>query len=1256
MGKERMSNPELEGIDFELADLLQSYPPVSDPGFQTMISGKEEFRSLWSTRDEKLNTTRGSFFKHQLLIHRFLRNYDELLITHETGTGKTCTVAGFTEYVYNTILKYRQDPEGVTDEQNTHFRGVLVLVKGSAQKAEFRNQLVTRCSNGKYLTEAVRNAENESSRRRAINKEIKKWYTVTTYIKFASELNKEYFAKGDIEGMIRRYSDYIVWIDEGHNLLLETDETLYEDLRLPKDWPDEMPSVRNDKVQTYRRLWYFLHYIKRCKKIVSTATPMLNSSKDLTPVANLILPANGQLPPSFDLSKVSQIDLQVLFPGLSFEQLQVLSREQVAEFYRPQIPANYDYEANTVEYLEPYLRGRVSYVRALDTGALPEGQRNPELIVNYPYEDERTGTQFDLQMPIYLTRMGPIQSQAYQLAVSGEHTSDRLAAASRQAANFVFPDGFWGSGETTEERARRTKKNMDNNGPIEKIVSADVPSLGSVSAEGQRFEVPAPSIAQEQVLDSIAEVDQPSTRRGFNRFVSQANRRYRPTAELVPWLSSINNIELLSAKYAAAIRNIEANPGNAFVYFEFVEGSGAAVFALCLEGLGYERYNETSSIFQGEGDNRTIKPNIRPYTEVVEDPEHPGTYIRQVVGKPRYALYTGKTSEAEFVSMMETMNSYENRHGDYIRVFIASRSGRDGINVNNALSCHLMAPEWNPSAMYQAISRVVRATSHEDLLAEEKERLVSLGRSKEEAKLTIKIFRYAAIPDNELTSIDTHMYITAERKDRDIRRVMRMLKQVAIDCQINIRRNKDSKDIDFSQTCDYDVCDYQCFDQLPTAIDYSTYDVVYADDIVSAALVDLFGIYRTRTSASLETLIELIPGYRSKHLILALEYLINSKTPILDRYGYITYMREDGGIFYLDRNYPSSPASVAMALYSQDIIALKQLSLAEIATSAQANNNRTIINRLSQLNPSDPEFERLLVNMPLEGQALLIEEIISRVTRGENTVLTRAIMERYRVYIFHLHLPSTELLKAFSKPVSNRGRKAKIPKEKKKYQVSRYNPAKDGPIIYDENTELIYLHTLYTIGFDLTKYTVSSHYNKAQGRLRILIPSEVAQGGGWRDVSTREYPVYNKILQDQIAKNKSSYSTREFYGQVIDNAFKIVDNRGGRRRTGKVCTNWKPKDLIDIMWELGIGDYIGPEAQSYPNTPENHQALVNFMAGTYKEPVEKYQDWPFDRLMFYYNWNLAPLSSRQRGAHKERETFLCDLIYEKMKEYNLLYQ
>lgn len=134
--------------------------------------------------------------------------------------------------------------------------------------------------------------------------------------------------------------------------------------------------------------------------------------------------------------------------------------------------------------------------------------------------------------------MSQMQADTYRRA-SGGATSN-FYANEHQCSNFVFPDETWGRGSTG-----------GNDGVVD----------------------------------------------GFQRYIIQQGDHFYPAPELVPWLSSIESIRTLSCKYAQINDLIESQPGNVFIYGEYVVGSGNIALALCLEGLGWQRYNETSSVF-----------------------------------------------------------------------------------------------------------------------------------------------------------------------------------------------------------------------------------------------------------------------------------------------------------------------------------------------------------------------------------------------------------------------------------------------------------------------------------------------------------------------------------------------------------------------------------------------------------------------------------------------------------------------------------
>src|SRR5690606_11169577 len=128
--------------------------------------------------------------------------------------------------------------------------------------------------------------------------------------------------------------------------------------------------------------------------------------------------------------------------------------------------------------------------------------------------------------------------------------------------------------------------------------------------------------------------------------------------------------------------------------------------------------------------------------------------------------------------------------------------------------------------------------------------------------------------------------------------------------------------------------------------------------------------------------------YRLKYIMMALEELVVNKIPILDRYGYTTYLREDDGTFYLDRSYPvydvQDKPSYAMALYSNGINALESENLADIVVSLQKNEQEIIVEEMEGYEPGSEEFNDELAKLNVENKAGLLENVLMRYINGED--------------------------------------------------------------------------------------------------------------------------------------------------------------------------------------------------------------------------------------------------------------------------------
>ena len=347
----------------QLSDMLGTYPSIYTPGIQSLITAKKEFNELASQPGEILLLGRGHYFNHQKFYHRFLRVYDDLLILDATGTGKSCSVFGFTEYVRRELARQANNTTGddpAIDERVVNLSKVIILVKSNTQKLELKHQLDCQCSNGHYETTTVRSAQNEASQKAALSIEIKKaGYEITTYVSFANTVREL-----DDRRLEKKFSDTIFWIDEAHNLISDVDGS---DRRpAESSATSNHPDTRKDV--TYELIWKVFHAARSLKRIISTATPMINHPSELRPLLNLLLPKNGTLPEDLIVGTLTTNDKAIFFPACVAAGLDpaLLPRENLHEFFVGQIPDSLDWTTATLQQLEPYLRGHVGYVRAVE--------------------------------------------------------------------------------------------------------------------------------------------------------------------------------------------------------------------------------------------------------------------------------------------------------------------------------------------------------------------------------------------------------------------------------------------------------------------------------------------------------------------------------------------------------------------------------------------------------------------------------------------------------------------------------------------------------------------------------------------------------------------------------------------------------------------------------------------------------------------------------------------------------------------------
>ena len=1319
-----------EPYNLQLDDLVYEYPDIEEERFQTLISKKEEFRELQAPLEEN-EPGRNQFFKHQLLVHRFISMYDRLLLIHRTGTGKTCALGGSSEMFRRAVIESASDFISLyMIPQRTHIKKVYLILKNETLKKQFIREIACKCSRkGDYVTPDINSMKNPDDAYKAIKRKMagpRGFYV----IKSPGALAKEIYSSTMTDQQIKlKYSGSLFIIDEVHNISTDpgqdpddiTDEIAQRGSKGQEKKPRKTRDEKIKRMQkTYQTLHRLFHIVDRSKIILSTATPMINSPAEIVPVMNLILPHDMQMP-----SPIKTVDRTGPWKSFTFPDSEIIG----AEFKNA---GTYDYYKPKLEDLEKYFRGRVSYVRE---GDLPiTAKYIGEQMKSESYNSRQIlygSTMCENEYDEYDEYTFEGQGYFYKENKSSANTkSDVARRIERHAANFVYPDG-------------------------------------SVGGTGFRKYVNVES----------------------GRY--SPNSELRPWLENI---ESIRKLSAKYADIIEITGSDENKDKSSFCYIPYVKGSGAVELALCFTGLKntdgsnkYEFFRETSNVFIGDDDHNIFSEKnsegiLNTYCQQkrsepteedlslsiggqvpgIKDPSPSGKTEREkdlslsiggrvpgikdpspsgkiekerklrITKRPRIALFTGDSGTQKLnENILAIFNSYENRHGEYIKVLIASPIGKEGINTANIQNIHIVSPEWNQTSIYQAISRVLRATSHLDLIYEMR-RESRLSGQNDNPKIEINIYQHVALLDNEYnedtTTVDVNIYEVVELKDMSIKRIERIMKQSSFDSKLHRNRNIRSTDKDHSPICDYDKCDYGYSDdilydnsneteelelgrdffnsrgssfssksplrvsKIPVReavtvqgtkvprqnkkgteddIDYESYDVLYSDEIVESFVSDIKEIFQREFKVSLQELYDRISlkhfsrkgldydleegtpqslyergSRRHKFIDIALEKIISNKIVVRNRFGHNSYIREDNGIIFTQRDFPletrwNKHGDHSVSIYGENFTAINTLPLSGYENDTFTTIEYDIIQQIDEIDryyyerrnynydEIIPRIHEILKGAKIETIIELTQrEIIKYVNTNSSPIIIRSLMEIYPHNIKDMEEPVNTISATLDIIAAPRTRGRKI----QKTEVGDVNVE-----IMDEDGSgrRVYYHTFWSrVGKDSN---IMSNILGVKGKIMVYIPSEGSNA--WREATEVENAVYSEISRRELDEIRTQYEVDTnilVYGiilntegilrpiNVLEYREKLEDkNFSSSQKTrprGRKCTNTPIIDLITMMYLLEIHSRNRPIT-----TITNRDKLVDLIPDKFRSSSKsdggtKFSDYPTDKLQYIYSW------------------------------------
>lgn len=1191
-----------------LEDFVYSYPSIDDPDFQTKFTAKKEINELATAAHEPL-PQRGSYFKHQILIQRYFLQYDRCLLIHRPGQGKTCSgvlvsetfkksVAGAVANIImdrfqQTIVE--QTPSRLLDSyfknEKTQITKTFVLVPRPNLREEFKTQIICACTaSSRYqslIETATRDSKTEKDRKKAITKALTPYYDVKVYTRLAENI-----IRSNDQELKDQYSGSLFIIDEAHNLH-SSDEPDFggtTDTETATTQPTEKLAIKSTKKQrinkkdVWNAFFRLFHVVDRCKVILLTATPMVNSVNEIVSLMNLILPLDQQMP----------------------------------EGSTEKSPNNIDYSRVTLDDVKGYFNGRVSFVREMDTSAIPVYQSNPEAAEDPLLNGflDRTYTIGDRTYPsfqiIYKTLMSLHQQEGYKKAIGWKDPETQKRSGYNysefEASDFVFPDGSFG-------------------------------------------------------------------RYGFQKYVKLDKNGYHFNLEtqpsIRPYLNDVKLLSELSCKYAKIIELALQERANTFVFNSIVAGSGHIVLGLCLEAFGFNQFIESSSIFGGGPREAGLQPICNTPSEVTDtngpvDSVRAAGRIARIPPRRRYALYTGTTYPGAVgdnrYTILQTFNSWENRDGKYIEVLLGSPVAGEGINTANVTRVHLINGNWNQATTFQILSRVLRVNSHERMLKELQAEYLKRGLNPDDAYIEVKIYQHAALMSDG-RSIDLEMYAKSERKDIEIKRLERLMKQCAIDCWIHKERNVrlginiKRRDKDYTPACDYDICDYQCVNPRPLVQDETSYNILYSKSAIDQIKDDIKLLFRLESFYTLEQLYQRLPSplYRKQDVNKAITQLVTERKQVFNKYGYPSYILNESNNFYLALQYPigaeSNERNLLDSYYNQNLVMIDEQPLNVFVTKIKKFD----INRVFESSDPMPLFNTINVDTKID----IIEKAWIRYLQVQETVGSKIIREQFQKYIYSADKPVNriaEIQKGLENQKTGRGRK---PQDPGKIKIKKLT-FKDLPIQEEGGGELVYFHNLDVYLDTNVVSGRNARILKGEGNIRLLTTDQSTSTSTttkplvWRNATDPEKVAYNELIQLRIREESDRFKDELLYGKVDRNKgrdnFSIVSYVGmtpeqiaslsnKKTRIGMAATSFRVPQLYELLHYLNLVPNI--------NVKDTTKAqMVRTISITTKTPDTEVSAWSDDKIESVYKWIVSGYNRNQLITEIRNELEQRNLILE----------
>lgn len=902
------------------------YPILGEPDFAYKIALRKEFadtkydgdiesKSLFEKAEELCNAD-FELSPHQQFVKNFLSfqtPYNTLLLYHNLGSGKTCSAIGIAE-----------ETRGFMKQMG--FSKLIIVVASPNVQQNFRIQLfderklvesdglwnMQSCVGNTLISEInPLNLKGLTKERvvQQINTIINKSYRFMGYGEFANYIDRmisipedagftpEEMSQKRIKNIKYHFNKRLVIIDEIHNIRL---------------------SEANKEKRTALLLNEIASKSDDMRLVLLSGTPMYNSYSEIIWLTNLMNINDGR----------GRIQFSDIFL-------------KTGEF-KPSENGNEGGE----EMLRRKLRGYISYVRGENPFIFPYRVYPPtfspdNVIVkeNYP-KKQMNGTDVEGPIkfiPVYMNKAAEYQTIGYNFIINDllqrsynrvrqgktvqmpsfenmESFGYTLLLAPIEALNIVYPSPKLERMilEQKDQTDKKDKKDQETNTEKTRhIIASFIGKTGLANTmSSNEQESPYPLRYGFDYRKDIL--------KKYGRIFSQEH--------LYKYSHKIDNI----------CKIIKKSKGIILIYSRFIDG-GCVPIALALEELGLTRFGSahyTKNLFK--------KPPVPTLDALTMEP---------VTGSKMPARYVMITGDKHFspnnAEDMKFITSNDNKNGELVKVIVISQAAAEGLDFKNIRQVHLLDPWYNMNRTEQIIGRAVRNGSHCALPFEERNVEIYLHATELET----------GEPEKTEEPADLYVYRVAEKKAVQTGRITRLLKEIAVDCILNISQtnftqeklyeiveNQDIKiqlsskptgetiefmpgDKPYTDICDYmDNCSFKCDinSKLPTIkkkdLIRDTYNNYFVESNSVTIMKRIKDLFKDRTVYKRKTLIGAInhiKKYPITQIYYALTRFVNNRSEqIVDQYGRSGFIINQGEYYIFQ---PYEVTDLGASIYDRSV-------------------------------------------------------------------------------------------------------------------------------------------------------------------------------------------------------------------------------------------------------------------------------------------------------------------------------------------------